>query len=203
MKNLAIGRTMVVAKGVNRSYSYHSVQLNLDDCISEKDHTFFHLQQRVPPQDVYRELPQVRNSFGMVTDDPDEEYGLESRPHITVLYGLEDEASFFNARREMVEMPPIKFKFGKISSFRTDPDNDVLIVEIISPDLHKMNAYLRQFPFTNKYPEYKPHMTISYIKKGACKDLEGEWEGMGKEMTANELEWSHKDKFKLPLPLGR
>lgn len=201
MRHIPIGRSIVIAKGADRSYSYHSIQLNLDACLSEKDYTFFRLQQQIPADAIYRELPQVKSTFGALVDDPNEEFGLESKPHITVLYGLTDENTFFPIRKALVANGAIKFQFGKIGSFRTADDHDVIIVEIISPDLHKVNGILRQFPYENTYPEYKPHMTVSYVKKGACKDLEGDWDGMGRTMTANALDWSHKDKFHLDLPL--
>ncbi len=35
--------------------------------------------------------------------------------------------------------------------------------------LHKCNTALRELPYQNDYPDYHPHMTIAYLKKGTGK----------------------------------
>ena len=39
-------------------------------------------------------------------------------------------------------------------------------MEAENPTLHGCNFNLRQLPYTSSYPDYKPHMTVAYLKKG-------------------------------------
>jgi hypothetical protein len=201
---MSIGATVIVAKGDGVAYDYHSVQANLDDCAHEKDSGFWRTRNLIPHDAVYRELPQVmsRNHYGILQDDPNEEYGLEKIAHVTLLYGLVNENDFFPVRRNFAAMEAPTFKIGKISSFRNpDKPYDVILLEIDSPAFHVINKQLRTYKNENTYPEYKPHMTLGYVKKGALADLDGkdvDWTGT--EYRVGRAEWSHKDKFKLPLP---
>lgn len=204
LRKLKIGATVIVAKGEGCTYDYHSVQANLEKCAHEKDGGYWRTQRLIPYDDVYRELPRVmsRDHYAILQDDPNEEYGLEKSPHVTLLYGLVNENDFFPVRRNFANMDAPTFKIGKISSFRNpDKPYDVILLEIDSPTFHEINKYLRTLKNENTYPEYKPHMTLGYVKKGACADLDGksvDW--TGQEYRLPEAEWSHKDKFKLPLP---
>ena len=193
-----------LSKGSDVSYKYHSTQINLYDCCSEKDFNFFYLQKKVPNSMVYREYPQVaQGPFEMMQDDPREEYGYEHTPHITVLYGLKNDEDYFKIRDNLSKIDPFEFKIGNIASFRGDKNEyDVLIVEIVSPGLSKIHEDLKKkYDNDYKYPEYKPHMTLAYVKKGACKEIEGKslWTGQG--YTCPKIQFSHKDKYFLEIPL--
>lgn len=204
-KKLKVGASIIVAKGDKVAYDYHSVQANLEKCTHEKDASYWQTQRLIPQDAVYRELPQVTNQLGGMQDDPDEEYGLEKVPHVTLLYGLVNENDFFPIRRALADVDAPAFRIGKVGSFRNaDKPYDVILLEIDSPSFHEINKFLRNFKNENTYPEYKPHMTLGYVKKGACADIDGkavEWTGQTYRLP--EAEWSHKDKFKLPLPFRR
>lgn len=185
---LSVGESLVFP-GVDlledTTYKYHSVQVLLDPLISEKDRRFRSLQKDIAKEDLYpeEELPEA---------------------HVTLLYGLTKEEDFFSVRQKFATMPPPKFKIGKISRFDNAPEFDVIKFEIESEDFHKINSLLRKHDNENKYPEYKPHMTIAYVKKGACKELEGEDHPLfGEEFVVGEAEWSHRDGYKLPLPFEK
>jgi len=208
LQSLKLGESMIVAKGDNVQYKNHSTQINLEDIASEKDFLFYNLQSLISDKDVYRELPQVPSliSDGVLMDDPQEEYGKESRPHITILYGLKNENDYFAIRKLLAETKPFVIKLGKISSFRNNGEQpyDVLKIEILSPELEEIHYKLRDtFENNNQFPEYKPHMTISYINPDSCKNLEGGHAWLGTEFIVNTAHFSHCGGFKLPLPLNR
>ena len=69
--------------------------------------------------------------------------GREKNCHITVKYGLHtDNAKEVAAVLHGVQ--PIRYKLGAVSMFTTNTDFNVLKVEIISPDLQRLNAKIKK-----------------------------------------------------------
>lgn len=95
-------------------------------------------------------------------------YGREDLPHVTILYGVHKDVDDkeIKSRVEQIEAPKITLK--KIGKFEND-NFDVLKFDIQSDDLHNMNDLFKELPYTNDYPDYKPHATIAYLKKGSAK----------------------------------
>ena len=164
-------------------YEYHSTQINVDQRIP-----LIRLQKRIKKNNVYYE----------------NDVGLEDECHVTALYGLEKENDYFRLRKKLENFGSFSIKLGPVSSFRYESNPyDVLFFEIDSPRLHDLHWYIREnFSNVYSYPEYKPHMTIGYIKKGTHKELEGKHPFMGMEVYVNKICWSHKDGYYLDLPLG-
>lgn len=91
----------------------------------------------------------------------------EKENHITILYGLTTN----NAEKVLNFLPnkTITYKIVEISLFENE-DNDVLKFTIESEDLRKLNKKVsNKFYNENKWPDYKAHMTISYLKPGTGK----------------------------------
>ena len=107
----------------------------------------------------------------------DPTYGRETNPHVTLLYGLHS-----NVTKEDIENVINKFK-NKTIDIQIDGigkfDNEeysVVKFNVVSPILFEINKELTKLPHTSDYPDYKPHMTISYVKKGeADKYLSDKW----------------------------
>jgi 2'-5' RNA ligase len=105
-------------------------------------------------------------------EENDRTYGLEDEPHITLLYGLEKEVTP-NQVKEILE----NFTFGPCKLYNAslfENEYDVLKFDVGYPTksgafLHKCNKSLRSLPYKNDYPDYHPHMTIGYLKKGMGK----------------------------------
>lgn len=127
-------------------------------------------------------------------------YGREDEPHVTVLYGLTTDDSK-QAEKALAGIGPITFRLGKVSVFENE-DYDVLKIDVAGPDLHRANKKLRdEVPFENDYPDYKPHVTIAYLKPGMGKKYAGASPLEGMEMTAKEVLYSGKDRTKTPIGL--
>jgi hypothetical protein len=97
--------------------------------------------------------------------------GFEYIPHVTIKYGLHDIKP--DKLIELVDgCGPIQLTFGKVSKFDTNPNFDVIKIEIESEKLNKLNSLISDnMDNTDKFDEYKPHATIAYVEKGTCDDL--------------------------------
>jgi 2'-5' RNA ligase len=94
-----------------------------------------------------------------------EGYGIEDNPHITVLYGILDgqEAAVNDIMEGQKEF---SVRLARLGLFQNDK-YDVLHLEVESPELHALNNELVSgLSYKNDYPEYKPHVTIAYLRKG-------------------------------------
>ncbi len=99
-------------------------------------------------------------------------FGLEHEPHVTVLFGFHDEMvepkKLMTHTVAVMEGEPLIFKLGEASLFE-NPEYDVLKFDIVDSNgiLVKLNkAMSSTYEYTNTYPDYHPHATIAYIKKG-------------------------------------
>lgn len=123
---------------------------------------------------LYFDFPEVNKIHDMINSDDiyedpsDDSFGLETEPHVTILFGLHSEVS-----TEDVESVLKKFTFGpcRLTNPSTfdGPPYDVLKYNIDGNGLHEANIELQKFPYTSDFPEYHPHLTIAYLKTGKGK----------------------------------
>jgi hypothetical protein len=122
---------------------------------------------------VYFDFPKMEEIHSMIddsdvyTEEEDRSYGLETEPHTTLLYGLhsndiKDEEVIDASIKSGV---PKELVLHNASCFNNDK-YDVLKFDVDNKDLHKINAELSKLPHTTDYPDYHPHSTIAYLKKG-------------------------------------
>lgn len=141
-------RAALLKEGAHKANEYGCLMVYLDADKSEWDK----MQEVIDADDLY---------------DPKDEtgYGLESEPHVTILYGLHSTIEDKDIEVEINKIKNPKIKLGKVSSF-TNKLFDVLKFDIESSDLHKLNKKFCEFPYTSDYPDYHPHCTAAYLKKG-------------------------------------
>jgi 2'-5' RNA ligase len=92
--------------------------------------------------------------------------GFTDYPHITVKYGFTSPYKTIRDQIRQISMlyGPLTVRLGGFSLFRGNEDGDVLKVDVESEDLHQLNRVLsEQFDTEDKYPTYKPHLTIAYL----------------------------------------
>lgn len=99
--------------------------------------------------------------------------GLELDPHVTVKYGIHTENPGV-LRALLTGVGPVTYRLGNVSVFDDPPKYDVLKVDVYSVDLRKIHRTVsNDLANSDEFPKYTPHMTLAYVRKGACKDLAG------------------------------
>ncbi len=166
-------------------------------------HDYSSTQVNLPENEAQR----FRDFGGKIPDsqlyiDPKEGYesGREDTPHITVKYGL-DTVEPKDVEPLLADQRPIAAKLGKVSIFEVD-NYDVVKVDIESPELHALNKKIADnLKVTDTYPDYKPHATIAYVKKGEGQKYAGDTSFEGDEITFDSLVFSGKDGRDTVIPL--
>lgn len=139
-------------KKQKRVYDYGCVMVGLDIDNQEWNE----IQDAIDEDDIY---------FG---DGENGGYGRELDPHVTILFGVHEDVKDEKVEVLINEIKKPELKLNKISSFENELF-DVLKFDIESSDLHKLNEIFKTLPHTTDFPNYHPHATICYLKKGMAK----------------------------------
>lgn len=101
--------------------------------------------------------------------------GLETDPHITVLYGLHSSVGDDDVENvvEEIDSNKLDLKINGIGIFE-NKEFDVVKFNIESEYLHKVNSMFKSLPHTSDYPDYRPHVTIAYVKPGTGQKYKNE-----------------------------
>lgn len=92
-------------------------------------------------------------------------YGREKKPHVTVKYGLTQSYTEDQMRRLLSKVAPFTVEIKGVSIFENQ-EFDVVKFDIEGAELRRLNEIFSRLPNEDQYPEYHPHMTLAYVKKG-------------------------------------
>lgn len=92
-------------------------------------------------------------------------FGKETEPHVTILYGIHNDVPNEDVEKLIDKVKEPSISLDKVSSF-TNEKFDVLKFDVESKGLHKYNKEFKTLPHTSTFPDYHPHVTIAYLKKG-------------------------------------
>lgn len=117
-------------------------------------------------------------------------HGLETEPHITILYGIHEQKS--KPIIDKINLRPVTFKISNISLFENEK-YDVLKFGVSGKDLHALNKEVcDNCEYTNNYPDYKPHCTIAYLMPGTGRSYTSlKNDLVGKEFVSNKFIFSN------------
>jgi 2'-5' RNA ligase len=136
-----------------------------------------------------------------VYDDENGHYGLETEPHVTLLYGLHTNVPDGVVSQIINQVPFGDIKLTNPSIFEGNPDYDVLKFDASGEGLERANELLKKLPHSNDYPEYHPHMTVAYLKKGKWQQYTNKFMEMHFEVSPLYVIYSKSDgskhKFKI------
>ncbi len=106
-------------------------------------------------------------------DEDKDGYEDSEELHTTIKFGIhtENPEDLFS----IIEgYGPITIKFGLVTKFDTNPNFDVIKIDVESPVLRELNTEISDnIECTDTFPDYHPHITLAYVKKGACNNLVG------------------------------
>lgn len=142
--------------------------------------------------------------------DPNDlaEGGLEDRPHVTILYGLElgeEESSPELARKlrgVLADAGEVQATVGGIEIFEGE-DSDVIVQRLQSQELQNLHERIRDsLPNEQTYPDYKPHITIGYVRKGTGEKYRNLRTGLeGQVLVFDSLEAAGRNEDVTAIPL--
>jgi hypothetical protein len=156
---------------------------------------------------LYFDLPPMSVLHGMIdeddvyTDDSDRSYGLETEPHVTILYGLHgddevDDAEVIKACTDGLSGME-SLRLCEASCFEND-QYDVLKFDVRDcQSLYDTNAELAKMPHTNKFPDYHPHCTVGYLKPGCGQKYVDMLKGVEIIVSPEKIVYSKADGSKI------
>lgn len=122
---------------------------------------------------IYLNIPEWSTTINEISkedlfESDNDRYGLEIEPHCTILYGIEPDVEddvvlnlFSHINRDEIDI----VLEGKDCFF--NKDYDVLKVNVKSEKLNQLNQLAKSnLKHTTQYYDYKPHLTLAYLKKG-------------------------------------
>jgi 2'-5' RNA ligase len=147
-------------------------------------------------KDLHKEI----DKDDIFTDPDDPSFGLEKEPHCTLLYGFWKNVCPHDVRDTVNQFEIGKCTIHRISKFENER-YDVLKFEVKNPVLHKINKELSEFNHTNKFKDYKPHLTVAYLKPGMAAKYIKKWKTKTFDLVPKKLVYSEatgqKKHFKI------
>jgi 2'-5' RNA ligase/DNA polymerase III epsilon subunit-like protein len=133
-----------------------------------------------------------------------ENYGIQERPHLTLLYGLHKEVT-----PDMVKSifdnfdGDIEVEVNGIDIFENEKFDVVKFNIKLTESLKWLNSKLSELPNSNEYPDYKPHITIGYVKSGMGKKyVKPDYKYVVKNINEVTYSMSNGEEFKFSLNLN-
>jgi 2'-5' RNA ligase len=146
-------------------------------------------------EDFKNSLKEIQNQIDKEDLYNEEGYGLETEPHITVLYGIHEQDPVIV--KQSLDLVPVEYELTGLSLFENEK-YDVLKCTVESEDLKKLNKKCCELlEFTNDYPDYIPHLTVAYLNPGMGKKyLKMKSKGFGKLHKSGKFIFSDKESNK-------
>lgn len=130
--------------------------------------------------------------------------GRETEPHITLKYGVQDD---LNALQElMATQSPFIVRLGKTHVFPPSESSDGMtpvVVEVLAPELEVLRSAIDKAigDRTDDF-EYKPHLTIAYVKPEVASAYDGSDTFEGLVFIVDAVMLSQKNGTKVQVALG-
>lgn len=123
----------------------------------------------------------------------------EREIHVTVLYGIKDTVPVSEIQAFVENLPYVVIQLKSVSFFN-QPDQDVLKIEVESPQLHEINTNLKAHLGAHniepsKY-NYNPHVTLAYVKPNSVPQLEGNDRFNGYTLLLKKAVYSEPNSIK-------
>jgi 2'-5' RNA ligase len=133
--------------------------------------------------------------------------GLDvDKPHVTVRYGIQGDDTA-GIKKYLGTQKPFEAKLGKTGVFPPSKNSDgaaVVHAEVHSSDLHRMNSEIAKHGKFKEsdFPNYKPHVTVAYVKPEVADKYKGMADAEGKSFKVTHVAVSDKNGNHEEVPLG-
>lgn len=108
--------------------------------------------------------------------EDDDTYGIQKNPHVTLLYGLHSNVKPVDVEPIIKSIKGLNIKVNSIDIFENDEFDVVKFNVVNNPQLTEVFNELSKLPNSNTFPDYSPHITIAYVKKGlGSKYINSNW----------------------------
>jgi 2'-5' RNA ligase len=141
------------------------------------------LARMIPPADLADKavgIPHVTAKFGIHSDDP---------------HHVADVVRGFG---------PVPMILGRVSSFPAPEGKpfDVVKIDVGGDRLRQLNARLSALPHTDTHNEYKPHVTIAYVRPGLGAEYARRFAPLALPVVGRHLIFSDSERRSTRIPLG-
>jgi hypothetical protein len=148
---------------------------------------------------LHFEFPELKSIHEMILPEdlfpPDEarSYGLEDESHTTLLYGLHSDEIGDETVMSICNPGQIgQVLLHNVSTFDNEKF-DVLKFDADNDHLHSINSELCKLPHTTDFPNYHPHSTIAYLKKGTAQKYADRLRGISYLVNPTKVVYSKPD----------
>ena len=153
---------------------------------------------------VYFDFQQVSELHDMIepddvyTEEGDRSFGIEDEPHATLLFGLHsDKIPDEDVMRIATSMPIGPLTLKNVSLFKSEKKQyEVLKFDVDNSALYDINKKLAELPHTTEFPNYHPHCTIAYLKKGTGDKYVDQLKDKTFDVMPSEIVYSKPDGTK-------
>ena len=116
--------------------------------------------------EIVFEFPEMKEIQKLIDPNDLAPNGFEDNPHVTLLYGFDDSVVPEDVQKILDKVKITSFKTDKISYFPDFGSGEPLKFDIVGPEIMHINKLLQALPHPSTTFEYRPHVTIAYLKKG-------------------------------------
>jgi hypothetical protein len=131
-------------------------------------------------------------------DPNDPSFGYEEDPHVTVKYGFKPDLTKQDLAKILQGAKPFTVTFKALNLFENEKFDVVKFEVEPVPQLLELRRKCDQYKNEDTYPEYKPHSTVAYVKKGKFKTLR---ENLNIPFPISRFKYSGADGRKLMINL--
>jgi 2'-5' RNA ligase len=154
-------------------YDYGCVMGRLDE---ETSHKILEFNNRLIGEDV------------LYTEE--ENHGREVTSHVTIKFGLTESYSQEQMREILREIRSFMLEVRGTSLFE-NKSHDVVKFDVEGKELRALNEIFCKLPNEDSHPEYNPHMTLAYVRKGMGKNFVRESQRFARVLV-NMIEYSDR-----------
>ena len=131
---------------------------------TSREHAFLMVDYENNP--FIEELQKKIKKDELYTEEDNNDYGLETNPHVTLVPCLDNDVDLEKLKTYLEDISEYDILLTDLSKFECE-NFDVLKCSARSKALLDTNKKIvKDFDTHSEYKEYQPHLTIAYMKQG-------------------------------------